>query len=99
MPTYFLAFDIPKLIVNGPIQGQGFETADATQKMLPVAIGNPFSDESLTLFEGFELDRIGALIALSLAFLGYVIINVAAYIIDKYGIKIIMLNLSGNAGE
>ena len=27
MPTYFLAFDIPKLIVNGPIQGKGFEIA------------------------------------------------------------------------
>ena len=34
MPTYFLAFDIPKLIVNGPIQGRGFETPDATQKVL-----------------------------------------------------------------
>ena len=75
MPTYFLAFDIPKLIVNGPIQGQGFETVGATQKVLPVAIGNPFGDQSLTLFEGFELDRMGALVALSFAFLGYVIIN------------------------
>jgi putative ABC transport system ATP-binding protein len=75
MPTYFLAFDIPKLIVNGPIQGQGFETVDATQKVLPISIPNPFNDQSLTLFEGFELERMGALVALSLAFLGYVIIN------------------------
>ena len=75
MPTYFLAFDIPKLIVNGPIQGKGFDTPDATQKVLPIEIGNPFGDQSFTLFEGFELDRMGALIALSMAFLGYVVIN------------------------
>jgi putative ABC transport system ATP-binding protein len=75
MPTYFLAFDIPKLIVNGPIQGRGFETPDATQKVLPISIGNPFGEQSFTLFSGFEVDRMGALIALSLAFLGYVIIN------------------------
>ncbi len=75
MPTYFLAFDIPKQIVNGPIQGGGFETPDATQKVLPVVVGNPFGDQSFTLFSGFDLDRMGALVALSLAFLGYVIIN------------------------
>lgn len=75
MPTYFLAFDIPKLIVNGPIQGKGFETPDATQFVLPIEIGNPFGDGSLTLFSGFELDRMNALIALSMAFLGYVVIN------------------------
>ena len=75
MPTYFLAFDIPKLIVNGPIQGKGFETPDATQNVLPIEIGNPFGEGSLTLFGGFELDRMNALIALSMAFLGYVIIN------------------------
>ncbi len=75
MPTYFLAFDIPKLIVNGPIQGKGFETPDATQNVLPIEIGNPFGDQTFTLFSGFELDRMGALIALSMAFLGYVIIN------------------------
>lgn len=75
MPTYFLAFDIPKLIVNGPIQGRGFEAPDATQKVLPISISNPFGDQSFTLFGGFELDRMGALVALSLAFLGYVIIN------------------------
>ncbi|TDI53881.1 MAG: ABC transporter ATP-binding protein [Alphaproteobacteria bacterium] len=75
MPTYFLAFDIPKLIVNGPILGQGFDTVGATQKVLPITIGNPFGDQSFTLFAGFDLERIGALVALSLAFLGYVIIN------------------------
>jgi putative ABC transport system ATP-binding protein len=75
MPTYFLAFDIPKQIVNGPIQGAGFETPDATQKVLPIVVSNPFGEQSFTLFSGFEVSRMGALIALSAAFLGYVIIN------------------------
>ena len=75
MPTYFLAFDIPKQIVNGPIQGGGFESPDATQKVMSVVISNPFGEGSVTLFEGFEVSRMGALIALSSAFLGYVIIN------------------------
>src|SRR5690606_9604200 len=75
MPTYFLAFDIPKQIVSGPIQGSGFETSDATQRVMRILIGNPFGDQSCTLFEGFEVNRMGALIALSMAFLGYVIIN------------------------
>ena len=43
--------------------------------VLPIEIGNPFGDQSFTLFSGFELDRMGALVALSLAFLGYVIVN------------------------
>ncbi|HEY6630681.1 MAG TPA: ABC transporter transmembrane domain-containing protein [Rhizobiaceae bacterium] len=75
MPTYFLAFDIPKQIVNGPIQGDGFQTPDAVQKVLPIVISNPFGDQSFTLFSGFEVSRMGALIALSSAFLGYVVIN------------------------
>ncbi|MCC2688325.1 MAG: hypothetical protein K0S21_1128 [Rhizobiaceae bacterium] len=75
MPTYFLAFDIPKRIVNGPIQGEGFESPTATQMVLPIEIGNPFGEGSITIFEGFELDRMGALVALSMAFLGYVIVN------------------------
>jgi putative ABC transport system ATP-binding protein len=75
MPTYFLAFDIPKLIVNGPIQGRGYESPDATQRVLPIEISNPFGEQTLTLFSGFELDRMGALVALSMAFLGYVVVN------------------------
>ena len=31
MVPYFLSFDLPKQIVNGPIQGKGFEKEGATQ--------------------------------------------------------------------
>ena len=30
MPTYFMSLDLPKRIVNGPIQGRGFENPDDT---------------------------------------------------------------------
>lgn len=75
MPTYYLAFDIPKQIVNGPIQGDGFQAPGATQKVLSVTLSNPFGDGSWTVFDGFELNRMGALVALSLAFLFYVVVN------------------------
>ncbi|MGL4590425.1 MAG: ABC transporter ATP-binding protein, partial [Aestuariivirga sp.] len=42
MYTYFLSFDLPKFIVNGPIQGQGFETPGATQTYLKLAPTLPF---------------------------------------------------------
>ena len=75
MPTYFLAFDIPKLIVNGPIQGRGFETPTRRRKCCRSRSAIRSASRRFTLFSGFELDRMGALIALSMAFLGYVIIN------------------------
>ena len=34
MIPYFMSFDLPKRIVNGPIQGEGFETPGATQPFL-----------------------------------------------------------------
>ena len=30
MVPYFMSFDLPKRIVNGPIQGEGFERPGAT---------------------------------------------------------------------
>ena len=32
MVPYFLSLELPKQIVNGPIQGQGFDSPEATQK-------------------------------------------------------------------
>jgi len=78
MPAYFLFFDLPKQIVNGPIQGQGFETAGATTRFLELSFWVPTwisSTEKLDLFAGFELDRFGYLTVLSLVFLALVCIN------------------------
>jgi len=74
MIPYFMSFDLPKQIVNGPIQGQGFESPGATQPFLPVDIDIPFYGR-LHLFDGFDLNRTQTLVGLSLVFLGLVIIN------------------------
>ena len=73
MIPYYFAFDLPKMLINGPIQGGGFEEAGATQPFLP------------GLFSGIQLDRIDTLVALSMMFLGLVIINgVFKYYINTY---------------
>ena len=71
MPTYFLALDLPKQIVNGPIQGRGFETAETTQTYLTITA--PFTD--IVLYDGVQLTRTGALALLSAGFLLLVCIN------------------------
>jgi len=38
MVPYFMSFDLPKLIVNGPIQGKGFEQVGATQPFMRLII-------------------------------------------------------------
>ncbi|MCA1406444.1 ABC transporter ATP-binding protein [Ensifer sp. IC3342] len=74
MIPYFLSFDLPKQIVNGPIQGEGFEGPEATQAFLPVSFNLPGFGE-VNLFSGFQLEREGMLLALSLVFLLLVIVN------------------------
>jgi putative ABC transport system ATP-binding protein len=74
MIPYFMSFDLPKLIVNGPIQGEGFETPGAKQPFLNIGFNLPLIGE-IQLFSGFQLDREQTLFALSLVFLLLVIIN------------------------
>ncbi len=77
MPTYFFALDLPKRIVNGPIQGNGFETS-STQPFFDLTFDVPdwlSSSGTVTLFGGIELDRFSMLVALSFLFLGLVCIN------------------------
>jgi putative ABC transport system ATP-binding protein len=78
MPTYFLSLDLPKQIVNGPIQGDGFNTPGAQQTFLKLSLDLPnwiSSAEPVVLFDGFQLERFQMLMALSGAFLLLVIIN------------------------
>ncbi|ADY65491.1 MULTISPECIES: ABC transporter ATP-binding protein [Rhizobium/Agrobacterium group] len=74
MIPYFLAFDLPKQIVNGPIQGDGFEGANATQLFMHLTVDIPYWG-TVTLFPGLELNRMSMLMALSLTFLALVVIN------------------------
>ncbi|MGI9357093.1 MAG: ABC transporter transmembrane domain-containing protein [Rhizobiaceae bacterium] len=77
MPTYFLVLDLPVRIINQPIQGVGFERADATQQFLDLTLALPkfLGGESWQIFEGFALERWPYLIALSCSFLALVSIN------------------------
>ncbi|MBX9459598.1 MAG: ABC transporter ATP-binding protein/permease [Rhizobium sp.] len=74
MIPYFMSFDLPKQIVNGPIQGKGFEDPSATQTFMAISFDLPFIGQ-VDLFGGFQLDRFGTLYALSAVFLLLVVIN------------------------
>lgn len=77
LPFYFMALDLPKRIVNGPIQGRGFDQPGATEMFLRLQIDVPawISSEPVTLFPGVELERLPYLIALSMLFLSLVCVN------------------------
>lgn len=84
MIPYYLAFDLPKQIVNGPIQGSGFEAPGDTQLFLPISFDLPFWGH-VELFSGLPLERMPSLLALSLMFLVLVIINgLFKYFINTY---------------
>ncbi len=77
MPFYFFSLDLPKRIINGPIQGRGFHSAEDTQTFLQIAL--PLSAKWLghpvVLFSGFELSRLSLLFALSISYALLVVIN------------------------
>lgn len=97
LPFYFLMLDLPRAIVNGPIQGAGFESPDATAVFLGFSLSIPgflqemFGTAKWTLFEGFKLVRESYLLALSCGLLTLVAIN---------GIFKLQINtLKGRMGE
>ena len=78
MPTYFLSLELPKQIVNGPIQGLGFDNPGDTADFLRMTLPLPdwlYSGEPIVLFSGIELERIGYLMALAITFLVLVTAN------------------------
>ncbi|MDP9807738.1 putative ABC transport system ATP-binding protein [Rhizobium tibeticum] len=74
MIPYFLSFDLPKQIVNGPIQGSGFEGQGATQTFMRLVYTLPVIGE-VEFFKGVQLDRLQMLMGLSLVFLALVVLN------------------------
>jgi putative ABC transport system ATP-binding protein len=74
MVPYYMSFNLPKDIVNGPIQGEGFEQSGATQTFLRLALDIP-GIGPVTLLPGWDLNRLETLFALSFVFLGLVIVN------------------------
>ncbi len=84
MVPYFMSLNLPKQIVNGPIQGNGFADPAMTQVFLQIAFDLPVVGH-LTLFPGIALNRIGTLFALSGVFLMLVVVNgLFKYYINTY---------------
>src|SRR5688572_32506718 len=75
MVILFASLDLPKTIVNEPIQGKRFPNPDSTVTFLRIAPDLPdFLGGQHVLFEGFALERTPYLIALSLTFLVLIIV-------------------------
>ncbi len=74
MIPYYLSFDLPKQIINGPITGMGFDNPGDTLPFLRIEMSLPVLGPTV-LFPGIDLERMPLLLALSLAFLALVIVN------------------------
>lgn len=84
MVPYFMSLNLPKQIVNGPIQGDGFADPAATQTFLQIAYDLPFLGH-VTFFDGVQLGRLNTLFALSTVFLALVVVNgLFKYYINTY---------------
>ena len=77
LPFYFVSLVLPKLIINEGIQGQGFDGFGSTQPFLKIDLpyGEWLTGKTVNLFPGFQMEQTGYLLALSFAFLGFVLIN------------------------
>ena len=78
MPPYFASLNLPVMIINQPIQGQGFEDATATQAFLPIQFSLPDwtgLGGEYDWFAGWQLERWDYLLALACTFLALVCIN------------------------
>jgi putative ABC transport system ATP-binding protein len=74
---YFVSLDLPKQIVNRAIQGEAFENGATSATFLHFSFG-PYPSvgiPELTLFPGFQLERLPYLVALCFAFLFFVVVN------------------------
>ncbi|GLS86350.1 hypothetical protein GCM10010873_13240 [Cypionkella aquatica] len=84
MIPYFLSLNLPKQIVNGPIQGDGFADPAAMQTFMQISFDVPWFG-TVSLFDGVQLDRLNTLFALSGVFLLLVIVNgLFKYYINTY---------------
>lgn len=93
LPFYFLALELPKSIINGPIQGGSFVTPDTTQRLFAFSVTLPewLGNKSILKFDGVQFERWPYLVALCLVFLLLVILNGAF----KFWIN----NAKGRLGE
>ena len=76
MVILFASLDLPKTIVNEPIQGKRFPNPDSTVTFMRIAPDLPgFLGGQRVLFEGVALERTPYLIVLSLMFLALIVVS------------------------
>ncbi len=77
MVFYYASLDLPKIIINQPIQGKGFANPGATADFLRLHFTLPdlLGGAKIALFDGFALERTDYLIALTVTFLALIIIS------------------------
>ncbi len=77
MVFYYASLDLPKMIINEPIQGKGFSDPGATANFLRLHFKLPdlLGGADLRLFGGIPMERTGYLVALTLTFLILLIIS------------------------
>jgi len=77
LPFYWLSLDVPKRIVNEALQGEAFTEGRTTAKLLEISFGLPefLGGGTAHIFDGFDFNQIEYLLALSLLFLFFVLVN------------------------
>ena len=77
MAVYYLSLDLPKRIINEPIQGKRFPDPDSTAQYLKIAFKLPelLGGQTVRVFDGFPLEQLPYLFALTLTFLGLIVLN------------------------
>ena len=77
MVVYFFSLDLPKTIINQAIQGKSFPTPESTAPIFRMVVSLPqfLGGQSYQLFEGFPLERLPYLFALSMVFVGLIVLN------------------------
>ena len=75
MLFYYASLDLPKTIINQPIQGKGFPKVDSTVAFMRLNFKLPdfLGGHAVHLFDGFELERTLYLLALTFTFLALII--------------------------
>ena len=75
LPLYYLTLDLPKRIVNGPIQGHWSPGQTDTLFAISIPLPGFLGGGHWQLFDGVQLDRLGVLVSLSCTFLFFVVVN------------------------
>ncbi len=77
MLFYYASLDLPKTIINQPIQGKGFPNPESTMVFMRLGFKLPdfLGGHVVHIFDGFPLERTPYLIALTLTFLFLIIIG------------------------